>query len=238
MLPLLKMLLLTCWYLAGIMFTRFFMVVQRVSMLTLANSGVHKLLQPETQKRPKLTKKKHHKKIVQTSWAQETKLTLPNKIGPNLTLGNTDPIKPRVELRLMNVKSIGHFLQLTWFWCYRKHPKLTKIRSVCHLVTMDTYTKFCANPPSLHLIIDFIISSLIHWMLNTFNVTDVLFSLLLVSQANRPPAKLNLLTCQVKHNPEEKRSFDLISRKSSPLSLPFSFSFYVSSHALSIFLFP
>uniref|UniRef100_A0A665VA79 ArfGAP with SH3 domain, ankyrin repeat and PH domain 2a n=1 Tax=Echeneis naucrates TaxID=173247 RepID=A0A665VA79_ECHNA len=30
-------------------------------------------------------------------------------------------------------------------------------------------------------------------------------------QANRPPAKLNLLTCQVKHNPEEKRSFDLIS---------------------------
>uniref|UniRef100_A0A674MEI3 ArfGAP with SH3 domain, ankyrin repeat and PH domain 2a n=1 Tax=Takifugu rubripes TaxID=31033 RepID=A0A674MEI3_TAKRU len=27
----------------------------------------------------------------------------------------------------------------------------------------------------------------------------------------RPPAKLNLLTCQVKHNPEEKRSFDLIS---------------------------
>uniref|UniRef100_A0A673CI42 ArfGAP with SH3 domain, ankyrin repeat and PH domain 2a n=1 Tax=Sphaeramia orbicularis TaxID=375764 RepID=A0A673CI42_9TELE len=35
--------------------------------------------------------------------------------------------------------------------------------------------------------------------------------------ANRPPAKLNLLTCQVKHNPEEKRSFDLISRKFSLL---------------------
>uniref|UniRef100_A0A8C8GI94 ArfGAP with SH3 domain, ankyrin repeat and PH domain 2a n=1 Tax=Oncorhynchus tshawytscha TaxID=74940 RepID=A0A8C8GI94_ONCTS len=31
--------------------------------------------------------------------------------------------------------------------------------------------------------------------------------------ANRPPAKLNLLTCQVKHNPEEKKSFDLISRR-------------------------
>ncbi|XP_036904581.1 arf-GAP with SH3 domain, ANK repeat and PH domain-containing protein 2 isoform X3 [Sturnira hondurensis] len=29
--------------------------------------------------------------------------------------------------------------------------------------------------------------------------------------ANRPPAKLNLLTCQVKTNPEEKKSFDLIS---------------------------
>ncbi|CAL1575083.1 unnamed protein product [Knipowitschia caucasica] len=29
--------------------------------------------------------------------------------------------------------------------------------------------------------------------------------------ANRLPAKLNLLTCQVKHNPEEKKSFDLIS---------------------------
>ncbi|XP_062266951.1 arf-GAP with SH3 domain, ANK repeat and PH domain-containing protein 2b [Platichthys flesus] len=29
--------------------------------------------------------------------------------------------------------------------------------------------------------------------------------------ANRPPAKLNLLTCQVKMNPEEKRSFDLFS---------------------------
>lgn len=38
-------------------------------------------------------------------------------------------------------------------------------------------------------------------------------------QANRPPAKLNLLTCQVKHNPEEKRSFDLISRK---FLLPFT----------------
>ncbi|KAM9355370.1 arf-GAP with SH3 domain, ANK repeat and PH domain-containing protein 2b isoform 2-T2 [Pholidichthys leucotaenia] len=28
---------------------------------------------------------------------------------------------------------------------------------------------------------------------------------------NRPPAKLNLLTCQVKRNPEEKKSFDLFS---------------------------
>ncbi|XP_027135261.1 arf-GAP with SH3 domain, ANK repeat and PH domain-containing protein 2b [Larimichthys crocea] len=36
-------------------------------------------------------------------------------------------------------------------------------------------------------------------------------SLLLVSQANRPPAKLNLLTCQVKRNPDEKKSFDLFS---------------------------
>lgn len=32
-------------------------------------------------------------------------------------------------------------------------------------------------------------------------------------QANRPPAKLNLLTCQVKTNPEEKKCFDLISRE-------------------------
>lgn len=38
-------------------------------------------------------------------------------------------------------------------------------------------------------------------------------SVLVVSQANRPPAKLNLLTCQVKRNPEEKKSFDLFSRK-------------------------
>ncbi|XP_028460478.1 arf-GAP with SH3 domain, ANK repeat and PH domain-containing protein 2b [Perca flavescens] len=30
-------------------------------------------------------------------------------------------------------------------------------------------------------------------------------------EANRPPAKLNLLTCQVKRNPEEKKSFDLFS---------------------------
>uniref|UniRef100_A0A7N6AN42 ArfGAP with SH3 domain, ankyrin repeat and PH domain 2b n=1 Tax=Anabas testudineus TaxID=64144 RepID=A0A7N6AN42_ANATE len=30
---------------------------------------------------------------------------------------------------------------------------------------------------------------------------------------NRPPAKLNLLTCQVKRNPDEKKSFDLFSRK-------------------------
>uniref|UniRef100_A0AAQ5WX20 ArfGAP with SH3 domain, ankyrin repeat and PH domain 2b n=1 Tax=Amphiprion ocellaris TaxID=80972 RepID=A0AAQ5WX20_AMPOC len=30
--------------------------------------------------------------------------------------------------------------------------------------------------------------------------------------ANRPPAKLNLLTCQVKRNPDEKKSFDLFSR--------------------------
>ncbi|CAB1340426.1 unnamed protein product, partial [Coregonus sp. 'balchen'] len=29
--------------------------------------------------------------------------------------------------------------------------------------------------------------------------------------ANRPPAKLNLLTCQVKLNPDEKKSFDLFS---------------------------
>ncbi|XP_008311895.1 arf-GAP with SH3 domain, ANK repeat and PH domain-containing protein 2b isoform X2 [Cynoglossus semilaevis] len=30
-------------------------------------------------------------------------------------------------------------------------------------------------------------------------------------RANRPPAKLNLLTCQVKTNPEEKKTFDLFS---------------------------
>uniref|UniRef100_A0A8C8IMW8 Arf-GAP with SH3 domain, ANK repeat and PH domain-containing protein 3 n=1 Tax=Oncorhynchus tshawytscha TaxID=74940 RepID=A0A8C8IMW8_ONCTS len=30
--------------------------------------------------------------------------------------------------------------------------------------------------------------------------------------ANTPPAKLNLLTCQVKRNPDEKKSFDLFSR--------------------------
>ncbi|KAG7250396.1 hypothetical protein CRUP_027050, partial [Coryphaenoides rupestris] len=28
---------------------------------------------------------------------------------------------------------------------------------------------------------------------------------------NTPPAKLNLLTCQVKRNPDEKKSFDLFS---------------------------
>lgn len=33
-------------------------------------------------------------------------------------------------------------------------------------------------------------------------------------QANRQPAKLNLLTCQVKPNAEDKKSFDLISRES------------------------
>lgn len=38
-------------------------------------------------------------------------------------------------------------------------------------------------------------------------------ALLLVFQANRPPAKLNLLTCQVKRNPDEKKSFDLFSRE-------------------------
>lgn len=33
-------------------------------------------------------------------------------------------------------------------------------------------------------------------------------------QSNRQPAKLNLLTCQVKPNAEDKKSFDLISRES------------------------
>ncbi|TSM77436.1 Arf-GAP with SH3 domain, ANK repeat and PH domain-containing protein 3 [Bagarius yarrelli] len=32
------------------------------------------------------------------------------------------------------------------------------------------------------------------------------------STINRPPAKLNLLTCQVRPNPEEKRTFDLVTR--------------------------
>lgn len=39
------------------------------------------------------------------------------------------------------------------------------------------------------------------------------FTFLFSRQANRPPAKLNLLTCQVKTNPEERKCFDLISRK-------------------------
>ncbi|KAG9328802.1 hypothetical protein JZ751_010627 [Albula glossodonta] len=37
------------------------------------------------------------------------------------------------------------------------------------------------------------------------------------STINRPPAKLNLLTCQVRPNPDEKRTFDLVTRMSSEL---------------------
>ncbi|MBN3297700.1 ASAP3 protein, partial [Amia calva] len=33
------------------------------------------------------------------------------------------------------------------------------------------------------------------------------------STINRPPAKLNLLTCQVRPNPEERRTFDLVTRR-------------------------
>ncbi|KAG7254684.1 hypothetical protein CRUP_030908, partial [Coryphaenoides rupestris] len=32
---------------------------------------------------------------------------------------------------------------------------------------------------------------------------------------NRPPAKLNLLTCQVRANPDERRTFDLVTRRQS-----------------------
>lgn len=47
----------------------------------------------------------------------------------------------------------------------------------------------------------------------SFPPSSVSFFLFFFKQANRPPAKLNLLTCQVKTNPEEKKCFDLISRK-------------------------
>ena len=49
------------------------------------------------------------------------------------------------------------------------------------------------------------------WFPIPFHPAPFLF--LSFQQANRPPAKLNLLTCQVKTNPEEKKCFDLISRK-------------------------
>ena len=32
-------------------------------------------------------------------------------------------------------------------------------------------------------------------------------------QLNRPPAKLNLLTCQVKPSTDDKKCFDLVSRE-------------------------
>jgi hypothetical protein len=44
-------------------------------------------------------------------------------------------------------------------------------------------------------------------------LTLISYFLFVFKQANRPPAKLNLLTCQVKTNPEEKKCFDLISRR-------------------------
>lgn len=50
--------------------------------------------------------------------------------------------------------------------------------------------------------------------MRTFSSFPLILCFTFVSkQANRPPAKLNLLTCQVKTNPEEKKCFDLISRK-------------------------
>uniref|UniRef100_A0A4W6ENN8 ArfGAP with SH3 domain, ankyrin repeat and PH domain 3 n=1 Tax=Lates calcarifer TaxID=8187 RepID=A0A4W6ENN8_LATCA len=36
------------------------------------------------------------------------------------------------------------------------------------------------------------------------------------STINRPPAKLNLLTCQVRPNPEDRRTFDLVTRRFIP----------------------
>lgn len=47
---------------------------------------------------------------------------------------------------------------------------------------------------------------LIDWLIDS----DHPFSL---SQPNKPPTRLNLLTCQVKPSVEDKKCFDLISRK-------------------------
>lgn len=44
-----------------------------------------------------------------------------------------------------------------------------------------------------------------------FTLTSVSYCAL--SKPNKPPAKLNLLTCQVKPSLEDKKCFDLISRK-------------------------
>ena len=41
-------------------------------------------------------------------------------------------------------------------------------------------------------------------------------------QINRPPAKLNLLTCQVRPNPEDRRTFDLVTRRFTPDFWPFT----------------
>lgn len=82
-------------------------------------------------------------------------------------------------------------------------------KKLCHLVTMDTkFSDYIFHKFYLRL------SILVRFSVTASSPAAVSpSSLLLVSQANRPPAKLNLLTCQVKRNPEEKKSFDLFSRK-------------------------
>ena len=62
-----------------------------------------------------------------------------------------------------------------------------------------------------------------------------LFFVFVFQQANRPPAKLNLLTCQVKTNPEEKKCFDLISRKLLSQTLLQRNYFKLSSRASTLF---
>lgn len=49
------------------------------------------------------------------------------------------------------------------------------------------------------------------------------FILFVVLKVNKPPAKLNLLTCQVKRSADDKKSFDLFSRKHPPIKQNFLF---------------
>lgn len=46
----------------------------------------------------------------------------------------------------------------------------------------------------------------------SFPCSLLMYPSLFPLQPNAPPANLNLLTCQVKRNPDEKKCFDLISR--------------------------
>lgn len=69
-----------------------------------------------------------------------------------------------------------------------------------------------------HLSLQFFYQWLASFILQLVSLAALTPLFFLPSQINRPPVKLNLLTCQVRPHPEDKKSFDLVTRKQRTLA--------------------
>lgn len=132
---------------------------------------------------------------VEVTDARSGSLTVPITITPTFTPSSLSPELPKVSLKLFFSRIFLSSRRIRKVWQKRK----CGVKFGCLTISHST-VRMCGP-------------ELVTRRVNSNPSGQGSPKRMLYFQINRPPAKLNLLTCQVRPNPEDKKTFDLVTSR-------------------------